>query len=209
MARPTKRGLDYFPSTLLLSEELEDVSCIYGKMGEKVVEDTIKRIYRHSFYLEYHQRTPIKLSKEYGNQLELLSESLCGAKKKSWEVYDAIIMQSVAFGVFHKELYEQFHILTSKEIQQVYFKIKERSNISELVNGEEHRYLLLNDVQSRIDSGFQRMSQHKNAIPQKAISPGTGTAKPPKFNNYQDAPTDWDALEEKIMDNYLSGGESQ
>lgn len=39
---------------------------------------------------------------------------------------------------------------------------------------------------------------------------GTGTAKPSKFNNYQDAPTDWDALEEKIMDNYyLSGGESQ
>ena len=48
MARPVKKGLDYFPLDVVLGGGMEDINCEYGKLGEMVVISLWQRIYRSS-----------------------------------------------------------------------------------------------------------------------------------------------------------------
>ena len=143
MARPIKKGLDYFPLNVFLTGSVEYIECVYGAIGVYVIISLWKRIYEHSYYYKYDDKSPLVCSKEFGNQLEL-----CFPKKDkpSYEIYDEIVKKAVEFGTFDKEMFEKYSILTSKTIQRIYVEAK-RKSARELI---DERYLLIDIPEDRV-----------------------------------------------------------
>ena len=144
MARPLKRGLDYFPLDTVFKGKIEYIQCMYGMLGVMVIVSLLQRIYSNSYYVEYEENSPLVFSKDFGTQLEMLSED----GKKSWEVFDEIVKKEIDFEIFDKGMYEKHKILTSKDIQETYLRAKEKSARVEIASD----YLLLSDEKFKVFS---------------------------------------------------------
>ena len=137
MARPIKKGLDYFPLDVTLRGKIEYIQCMYGMLGVMVIISLWQRIYANSYYIEYDKNSSLVMSKDFGSQLKVIDSS-----KAHWEIFNEIVISAVEFGIFDKKLYERYHILTSRRIQEYYLKAKEKSSKIEI----NKDYLLLSDV---------------------------------------------------------------
>ena len=162
MARPIKKGLDYFPLNVFLTGSVEYIECMYGAIGVYVIISLWKRIYEHSYYYKYDEKAPLICSKEFGNQLEL-----CFPKKnkQSYEIYDEIVKKAVEFGVFDKGMFEKYSILTSKTIQKIYSEAK-RKDANELI---DERYLLINIPENRVFATKTKVVATKTPINAETI----------------------------------------
>lgn len=167
MARPIKRGLDYFPLDTQLKGAIEYIGCMYGKLGEAVITSLWQRIYQSGFYIKYDDRAALVFSKEFGTQLTMCFPE---KDKKYWEIFDEIVSQAIEFEVFDEQMYENFGILTSAEIQEIYFEAKKKSRFTELVDENENDYILLNYVKNRINSEITRVNAEETQI-NSAITP--------------------------------------
>lgn len=167
MARPIKRGLDYFPLDTRLKGAIEYIGCMYGKLGEAVIISIWQRIYQSGFYIKYDDKAALVFSKEFGTQLTMCFPE---KDKKYWEIFDEIVNQAIEFEVFDKQMYENFGILTSAEIQEIYFEAKKKSNLSDLVDESENVYLLLDYVKNRINSEKTQVNDEITPI-NSAITP--------------------------------------
>ena len=162
MARPIKKGLDYFPLNVFLTGSVEYIECMYGAIGVYVIISLWKRIYEHSYYYKYDEKAPLICSKEFGNQLEL-----CFPKKnkQSYEIYDEIAKKAVEFGVFDKGMFEKYSILTSKTIQKIYSEAK-RKDANELI---DERYLLISIPENRVFATKTKVIATKTPINAETI----------------------------------------
>ena len=162
MARPIKKGLDYFPLNVFLTGSVEYIECMYGAIGVYVIISLWKRIYEHSYYYKYDEKAPLICSKEFGNQLEL-----CFPKKnkQSYEIYDEIVKKAIEFGVFDKGMFEKYSILTSKTIQKIYSEAK-RKDANELI---DERYLLINIPENRVFATKTKVIATKTPINAETI----------------------------------------
>lgn len=141
MARPIKKGLDYFPFDIDWKKgALEYLYCMYGILGVAVIKLSLEpRIYGgEGYFVEYNERSSLIFSNEFGDQLSVIDTR----DKKRPEIYDEIIRSAIEYGIFDKEMYKKYGILTSADIQETYVRAKEKSQRVEM----ERRYLLLSDV---------------------------------------------------------------
>lgn len=141
MARPIKKGLDYFPFDIDWKKgALEYLYCMYGILGVAVIKLSLEpRIYGgEGYYVEYNERSSVIFSKEFEDQLSVIDKR----DKKRHEIYDEIVRTAIEYGIFDKEMYKKYGILTSADIQETYVRAKEKSQRVEM----ESRYLLLSDV---------------------------------------------------------------
>lgn len=114
MARPRKTSLSYFPFDVDFFED-EKVVCIageFGLKGELVIVKLLCAIYRKGYFLEWNEMVKFKLMKD-----------LPGI---SSELLDTIIERLVKWDFFDKGLFDSTSILTSRQIQQVYFEANKR-----------------------------------------------------------------------------------
>lgn len=165
MARPIKKGLDYFPLDTKLRGKIEYIQCMFGMLGVMVIISLWQRIYENSYYIEYSESSSLVFSKDFGEQLEFLSKN----NKKRWEVFDDIVKQAVEYGIFNKDIFEKYGVLTSKSIQENYIKAKEKSAKIEF----DIRYLLLSDADFSVSSPKIEV-----------ISPKTGVSSPDNTTEY-------------------------
>lgn len=141
MARPIKKGLDYFPFDIDWKKgALEYLYCMYGILGVAVIKLSLEpRIYGgEGYFVEYNERSSVIFSKEFEDQLSVIDKR----DKKRHEIYDEIVRTAIEYGIFDKEMYKKYGILTSADIQETYVRAKEKSQRVEM----ESRYLLLSDV---------------------------------------------------------------
>lgn len=141
MARPIKKGLDYFPIDIDWKKgAMEYLYCMYGILGVAVIKLSLEpRIYGgEGYYVEYNERSSLIFSNEFGDQLSVIDVR----DKKRSEVYDEIVQTAIEYGIFDKEMYRKYGILTSLDIQERYVRAKEKSQRVEM----DGRYLLLSDV---------------------------------------------------------------
>ncbi len=165
MARPIKKGLDYFPLDTKLRGKIEYIQCMFGMLGVMVIISLWQRIYENSYYIEYSESSSLVFSKDFGEQLEFLSKN----DKKRWEVFDDIVKQAVEYGLFNKDIFEKYGVLTSKSIQENYIKAKEKSAKIEF----DKRYLLLSDADFSVSSPKIEV-----------ITPKTGVSSPDNATEY-------------------------
>ena len=134
MARPRKKGLDYFPLDVDIfdDEKLFDVQNEYGPLGEAVYLRLVCLVYKNGYYLKF-------------DSIEKLAAMVIRSIGSRWvenkrEIVE-IIEYLVECGLFSNRLYEK-NILTSKGIQ-TRFKLateRRRSGIREYSLIEENKF---------------------------------------------------------------------
>lgn len=122
-------GLEYFPLNVRLDEKFQLLEAEFGLMGFAVVVRLFQRIYEGKGYCC-----------EWTNEVVPLSarENRVGAGAVS-----EIVKAAIRRGIFDRDLFERFQILTSREIQKRYFEaVSRRKAVT-----AKREYLLLSHAQ--------------------------------------------------------------
>lgn len=109
MARPRKKGLDYFPFDVdfFNDEKIIAIAGEFGLKGEITVVKLLCAIYRAGYYVEWNEVMKYKLVRELqGVSVELLQQ---------------IVERLVKWKFFEESLFNSDAILTSRGIQSRYF----------------------------------------------------------------------------------------
>lgn len=127
MARPGKEGIDYFPFDVDFFEDdkILFVTARFGVAGELAVVKLLCRIYRNGYYIHWDEDTALLFSKVAGLESPGLANN--------------VVSELVRRGFFDKSLLDSFSILTSRGIQERYFKACERRKSVEV----NQQYLLV------------------------------------------------------------------
>lgn len=125
MARPIKSGLDYFPLDCVLDDKIKLIEAEFGLKGFSVIIKLYQKIYaEQGYYCKLTEEVALLFAREIGLGGDVVSE---------------IIKSAIRRGIFDKEMYERFSILTSGGIQKRYFEAAARRK-AVFVNPE---YLLI------------------------------------------------------------------
>ena len=107
MARPQKQGLDYFPLDTVFDTNMELIEAEYGLTGFAVVVKLWQKIYAEcGYYCEWTDEVALLFAKRNNVGGNAVSEIITAAIKR---------------GIFDKDLYDKYSILTSAGIQKRYF----------------------------------------------------------------------------------------
>ncbi|MBQ8526481.1 MAG: DUF4373 domain-containing protein [Clostridia bacterium] len=125
MARPVKDGLDYFPFDTALDTRTELILAEFGFVGLSIVTFLYSKIYgEKGYYCEWSDEVALLFSSRYKVDEETVSKVVASAVKR---------------GIFDSEMYSRYSILTSADIQEVYFEAVKRRNTLKVKN----EYLLI------------------------------------------------------------------
>jgi len=127
-----KSGLEYFPLDCQLDEKFELIEAEFGLKGFAVVVKILQRIYGgEGYYCDWTKEIELLFSKRLGLKIQ---------ENEGCNFVSEIINASVKRGIFSKQLYEEYSILTSQGIQKRYLDAASRRKKVEL----KKPYLLLN-----------------------------------------------------------------
>ena len=113
-----KSGIDYFPLDVTLNAKFELIEAEFGLTGFGVVVHLLQEIYGKSgYYIEWTEEVALLFARKVGLGGSVVSE---------------IIEASIRRGMFDKEKYDKYHVLTSKGIQERYFEAVSRRKTLEV-----------------------------------------------------------------------------
>lgn len=130
MARPIKKGLDYFPMDVDFTRDIKVRRIINacGKESVYILHVLLASVYREEgYYLTWDDDIAFLVADEVGTKEGTVNE---------------LINKAVQVGFFNKDLYDRFKILTSNGIQNRYIIATGERKKVEL----ESEYLLTNEV---------------------------------------------------------------
>ena len=100
-------GIPYFPLDTHLDEKFQLIEAEFGITGFGVVVHLLQEIYGgQGYYLEYTTEVALLFARKIGLGGSAVSE---------------IVEASIRRGIFDKDLFKKYHILTSTGIQKRYF----------------------------------------------------------------------------------------
>jgi len=113
-----KSGIDYFPLDVTLNAKFELIEAEFGLTGFGVVVHLLQEIYgKAGYYIEWTEEVALLFARRCGLGGSVVSE---------------IIEASIRRGMFDKEIYDKYHVLTSRGIQKRYFEAVSRRKRSRL-----------------------------------------------------------------------------
>lgn len=118
MARPVKQGLDYFPLDTNLDNKLELFEAEFGLEGFAFIIKLYQKIYNNGYFFEWN------------NDEQLLFAKKINVSIKSINVY---INSAIQRGIFDKNIYEKYSVLTSRGIQKRYLEACKRRKQIEIM----------------------------------------------------------------------------
>lgn len=124
-----KSGIDYFPLDVNLNAKFELIEAEFGLTGFGVVVHLLQEIYgKAGYYIEWTEEVALLFARKVGLGGSVVSE-----------IVDAAIRR----GMFDKEKYDKYRVLTSKGIQERYFETVSRRKTLEV----DHNILLVDAAQ--------------------------------------------------------------
>ena len=124
-----KSGLDFFPLDVCLDKKFELIEAEYGLTGFGVIVHLLQEIYgKEGYYIEWTEEVALLFARRCGLGGSVVSE---------------IIEASIRRGMFDKEIYDKYHVLTSRGIQKRYFEAVSRRKVLEV----DYNILLVNVAQ--------------------------------------------------------------
>ena len=108
MARPQKKGLDFFPVDVVFEDSIELLEAECGLEGLAILIKLWQKIYRHSYYIEWEEDNCLLFARAINSEVTKVNSVINVCFKRD---------------IFDKELHKRFKILTSKAIQKRYIKI--------------------------------------------------------------------------------------
>lgn len=146
-------GVRYFPLYCVLDEKFELIEAEFGLKAFAIVVKLYQRIYgEHGYYCEWSDDialmfarqcclSNIGVSKSNMDSLGCAEGSSQSGRSKN--LIDQVVTASIRRGIFNKELFENYSILTSRGIQRNFLNIvRNRKKVE--IRGE---YLLLSDAE--------------------------------------------------------------
>jgi len=128
VARPMKDGVEYFPLDVSLDEKFELIEAEFGLTGFAVVVKLYQKIYQHGYYCEWTNEVALLFGHRIGLGSNVVSE---------------IVNASIRRGIFDESMFDKYHILTSRGIQERYFEAVIRRKCVKV----KKAYLLVNVTQ--------------------------------------------------------------
>lgn len=150
MARPNKEGLDYFPLDVdfFSDEKIGSISGEFGIKGEITAIKLLCAIYRNGYFILWNDALKMSL--------------LRGLPGISLELLEQIVTRLVRWGFFEQTLFSTVSVLTSKGIQERYFKaIKRRKDSS------NYPYLLVNVDNNKVNVSNNDINVSTNPIKER------------------------------------------
>lgn len=145
MARPTKTGMDYFPLVCNVDDKIKLIQAEFGLTGFALVVKLFQKIYgERGYYCEWTRDVALLFSQENGLGYSVVSE---------------IVNATVRRGIFDKDKFEKYGILTSRRIQQTYYDAcQRRKNI--FLNSD---YLLISVTQKNESDSINSVNDNINS----------------------------------------------
>lgn len=124
-----KSGIDFFPLDVNLDAKFELIEAEYGLIGFGVIVHLLQEIYgKAGYYIEWTEEVALLFSRKVGAGGSVVSE---------------IVEAAIRRGMFDKEIYDKYHVLTSRGIQKRYFEAVSRRKGFEV----DYNILLVNVAQ--------------------------------------------------------------
>lgn len=166
MARISKQGLDYFPMDIDIFTDLKIRKLIKYQGGKaiSVYALLLCNIYKNGYYMEWDKELPFICSEMTGFDEAYISE---------------VIKSCLTLGLFSKELFDKYGVLTSKGIQERYSHICQQCrrvcNITD--------YCLLDDRQAPQSLTPQKTQPNRQKVEKKGKQ--KDTLKPSQDDNQE------------------------
>jgi hypothetical protein len=167
MARPIKKGLDFFPLDVSINDNLELLEAECGLNGFAIVIKLWQKIYKNSYYIEWKEDNALLFARKINTELTLVNSVINACFKRD---------------LFNKTIYDKYKILTSTGIQKRYIKIcneSKRKNCEiktefnlinsgiipeeTIVNSELTEETVVNPEETPINSEFSTQSKVKES----------------------------------------------
>lgn len=131
MARPQKVGLDYFPLDVDIDQDdkVAIIEAQHGIKGFGIVIKLLMHIYRNSYYYEWTEKEQLLFSKRVNVDINQVND---------------VVNDCIKWGLFDKQLFQKYKILTSRGVQKRYFEIAKRRQKVEVI--KEYFLLSENDI---------------------------------------------------------------
>ena len=185
MARPHKTGMDYFPMVCHIDDKIKLIQAEFGLTGFAVVVKLFQKIYgEQGYYCEWTKDVALLFSSENGLGCSAVSE---------------IVNATIRRGIFDKDKYDNFCILTSARIQETYIEACSR-----------RKDLFLNPEYLVIDVTLKNISANINLENANSNSEIVNNNKQKKVNNIKvnknnsTAPSVANATNEASKDIFIS-----
>lgn len=144
MGRPLKIGLDYFPLDVHIEDKIELLEAECGLEGFAILVKLWQKIYGTSYYIEWNSDIEMLFARKIN----------IGVNKVS-DVVKACLRRSI----FNKLLYEKHNILTSRGIQNRYFKICSDAKRIGITIKEEYLLLTPEETPFPLEESTQRKEE--------------------------------------------------
>ena len=146
------KGIPYFPTPANFFDEevMELLEAKFGVLASYMVMRLLCKIYKEGYYISWGKEQNLIFVRKVGG----------GIKEDMMEKIVDLLLEK---GFFHKETYEKHGILTSEQIQRVWFEATTRRKI----DFSQLPYLLETKKRNRRFSGYRTMA-----------------GKAPKYGNY-------------------------
>ncbi|MFJ7932286.1 DUF4373 domain-containing protein [Peribacillus sp. NPDC096448] len=134
MARPKKEGLDYFPLDVDMDQDdkIALIEAKHGVIGFGITLKLLMKIYKEGYFYRWTEREQLLFSSRINVNINAVQE---------------IVIDCINWGLFDKETYDKYEVLTSKGIQTRYIEAIVRRKSVTL-----HEEFLLIDYREHIGS---------------------------------------------------------
>lgn len=181
MARPAKTNLDYFPLDCNLDQKFQLLEAEHGIIGFGIVIRLFQTIYgEEGYYMKWDKDSLILFASKI---------TMDGDINYKANLVSSVVDTAMNRGIFSKEMYDKYKILTSKGIQERYAEaLKRRQKIF-----LENAYLLLkspknevNVTETRVNVAETSINVSSNATNKSKVNKSIYSARARnKFNNFE------------------------
>lgn len=181
MARPAKTNLDYFPLDCNLDQKFQLLEAEHGIIGFGIVIRLFQTIYgEEGYYMKWDKDSLILFASKI---------TMDGDINYKANLVSSVVDTALNRGIFSKEMYDKYKILTSKGIQERYAEaLKRRQKIF-----LENAYLLLkspknevNVTETGVNVAETSINVSSNATNKSKVNKSIYSARARnKFNNFE------------------------
>lgn len=154
MARPKKKGLDYFPLDVGIfeDEKLFDVQEKYGPLGEVIYLRLLCLIYKNGYYYKFDSIDKLAA---------IVIRSIGNRWTRNKQAVKEVILYLAECNLFSSELMQR-NVITARSIQQRYLKALERNQ------PEINEYSLIGE-KTETDTGFVTVPENLISVAETPV----------------------------------------
>lgn len=163
-----KEGIDSFLLDCHTNDNISEIEAEFGVKGFAVIVRLWQKIYSEKgYYCEWIERSP----------LLFLSNWFGGNSGVTINLINEIVNRCLENGIFNKQIYEKYSVLTSERIQKQYFDVVKRRESIPII--EEYLVISVDKIKGNVSKNAISVNKYGNNVCRNS----TSKVKESKDNN--------------------------